>query len=218
MGLLDQFNGALSDDQFRSDVKRGLLDSVNRGVIGNSLGAPVDIVNSLLKPIGLSSKTPVMGSEWIGNKLQKFGAVSNNRNPVAESLAGFIDPATAGVGAMKAVGLIGTLGNSSKISRLISSQRYLDDARVAEKLANRDFTVKVSPQFDIGGEIFQTIQDGHHAYAAAKKAGVKPNLIVQTAQDNDRVNLLKNGKIDDFLGQSYVDSPWYYIDSGVDVW
>lgn len=108
MGLLD----ALFDSQFRGDVKRGLLDAANRGVIGGLLGAPVDMMNGLvsaatmaggvaghelglLKPSQLPqpSQTPVGGSEWIGQKLQNAGIVSPERNPIAEALAGVALPA-----------------------------------------------------------------------------------------------------------------------------
>ena len=102
--------------------------------------------------------------------------------------------------------------------RLISSQRYIDDDVVQKKVQAKDFTVHVSPPFKVGNETLQVIQDGHHAFAAAKEAGQKPNFVQQTARDNDRIELLKKGAIDDFLEASYVDSPWYYYDTNRDVW
>lgn len=216
---LQQLIGALRDPEFRGGVGRGLLDTANRGIIGGLLGAPVDISNALLKPFGLGSSKPVGGSEWIGNKMQQYGMVSPNRNALAEALAGFVDPATAGTGALKAAGLIGaTMQKIPNVGRLISSQRYLDETRVAEKMKAGDFTVKVSPPFQVDGEALQVIEDGHHALEAAKRSGVSPKIVVQSPRENDRMGLLNSGKTDDFLEASYVDSPWYYMDNGKEIW
>lgn len=43
----------------------------------------------------LDKEKPVMGSEFVGDYLEAKGQVSPNRNPVAETLAGFVDPITA---------------------------------------------------------------------------------------------------------------------------
>lgn len=102
--------------------------------------------------------------------------------------------------------------------RLISSQRYLDEDIVEQKINSGDFTVKLSPLFTIDGDAFQVIEDGHHALAAAKRAGVEPNFIVQSILENDRIGLLMAGKTDDFLKASHVDSAWYDINSGREIW
>lgn len=57
MGLLD----ALQDSQFRQDVRRGLLDAGNRGIVGGLLGAPVD----LLPWLGAGA----LGAAWAGQGL-----------------------------------------------------------------------------------------------------------------------------------------------------
>lgn len=61
----------------------------------------------------------------------------------------------------------GLLGESS----LISSQDFLDDEIVEAKRENGDYSVKISPQFEIDGEKFRVVIDGHHAFAAALKNG-----------------------------------------------
>lgn len=92
---------ALRDPEYWKSIGRGVTDSVNRGAIGGILGAPVDIANTAMKPFGFGADKPVMGSEWLGDKMQQIGMVSNQRNPVAEGFASFIDPATIGAGAAK---------------------------------------------------------------------------------------------------------------------
>ena len=88
MGVLD----ALFDPQFRKDVVRGALDAVNRGAVAGTLGGPVDLATMALRPLGYTEEKPVMGSEWIGDKLRRLGLVTDNRNPVAEALASVAIP------------------------------------------------------------------------------------------------------------------------------
>jgi len=94
-GLLN----ALLDPRFRQDVKRGLLDSANRGAVAGLLGGPVDLATMAMRPFGYSVEKPVGGSEWIGQKMQDAGMVSGNRNMLAEILAGGALPVVAVSGA-----------------------------------------------------------------------------------------------------------------------
>jgi len=98
MGLLD----ALQDKGFRNDVADGLRNALNRGLLGGVLGAPVDLATMALRPLGYKVEQPVMGSDWIGQKLQDAGMVSSKRNQLAEMMAGLLDPATMATGAVKA--------------------------------------------------------------------------------------------------------------------
>lgn len=101
---------------------------------------------------------------------------------------------------------------------IISSQRYIDDRIVAEKLESNDFTITVSPKFEIDGTEYQVLMDGNHSLAAAKLAGVEPEIIVATAQTSDRICLLESGLIDDFMQAEWIDSDWYDVDTGDTVW
>lgn len=91
MGLLDAF----FDDRFRKDMARGLLDAGNRGAVAGLLGGPVDLATMALRPLGYNVEQPVGGSEWIGQKMQNLGLVSEKRNPLAEALASFAGPMAA---------------------------------------------------------------------------------------------------------------------------
>lgn len=90
-GLLD----FITDKESQKAIASGLLDAGNRGAVAGLLGGPVDLATLALRPLGYSVERPVMGSEWIGQKMQDMGLVSENRNPVAEALAGFALPAAA---------------------------------------------------------------------------------------------------------------------------
>lgn len=101
---------------------------------------------------------------------------------------------------------------------IISSQRYLNDEIVAEKIAEEDFEVSVSPVFEFDGKLLQVVLDGHHSLAAAKESGVLPLYVESDSTDDDRVSLLEQGNIDDFFAYVSMDSDWYDIETGLDIW
>lgn len=85
------------------------------------------------------------------------------------------------------------------MAKLITSQHHLDDAIVEAKVAASDFAVFVSPEFEVDGEIFQVVLDGHHSLAAAIEAGATPEINVMDATSHDAVAILDNGDIEGFL-------------------
>lgn len=100
----------------------------------------------------------------------------------------------------------------------ISSQRFLDDEIVAEKVRHSDFEVAVSPAFEIDGVSYRVVLDGHHSLAASREAGTAPVFCEYDATDNDKVAVLNRGDIETFLELAYVDSDYYDIATGRDVW
>ncbi|EAM8616059.1 ParB/RepB/Spo0J family partition protein [Salmonella enterica] len=61
---------------------------------------------------------------------------------------------------------------------LISSQRYLDKAKVNNRAARfKRFIVSVYP-IVLRGQQYTILMDGHHNYAAAKLAGIEPDYEV----------------------------------------
>ncbi len=101
---------------------------------------------------------------------------------------------------------------------IISAQEYRNEEVVAEKVAAQDFTVFLSPIFEIDGEEYQVVLDGHHSYAAAIEAGVEPEFEVQTKRDNDTIALLEQGRIEDFLELHIIDGEYRHIATGNAVW
>ena len=97
-----------------SGLMGATTDVINRGVIANTLGGPVDIANLALegvdygaKKLGydtkLATKEPFLGSEYIGRKMQETGMVSPKRRPTAELIAGLAPSlVTGGVAGVRA--------------------------------------------------------------------------------------------------------------------
>lgn len=74
------------DEQKLNRLVQLLYDSANRGLVGGAVGAPVDGANALMSVLGHGQPKPVMGSEWIGDRMQQAGMVSPQRNPTAENV------------------------------------------------------------------------------------------------------------------------------------
>ena len=213
---------------------------VSRGMSALTLGAPVDILATAMRAIGVPiPEAPVGGSNWIGGKLEGYGLLRPQTgsapetagqlssglllNPNVLGLLGRIPESLARnafgspvAGSPKAQ--VGAIGPAAKKPLIISSQRYLDEDTVARKMADKDFEVTLSPVFEADGRRMQVVMDGHHALEAAKRAKAAPQYVVQNATENDRVALLNRGKVDDFLEAAYHDAPWYEVASGRNLW
>lgn len=100
----------------------------------------------------------------------------------------------------------------------ISSQRYIDEDIVAEKIAASDFDVLVSPEFVIDGKAVCVVLDGHHSLAAAKAAGFAPSYNTADATAHDAVALLARGECEDFLAATHMGDDYYDVDTGECVW
>ena len=98
-------------------------------------------------------------------------------------------------------------------AKIISSQRYLDDEKVAAKISDGDYIVTITPEFEVNGEVMQAVVDGHHSLAAAKEAGVLPEFVIADVRHDDRIALLDRC-VDDYLEACYMDSDWYDVLTG----
>lgn len=86
---------------------------------------------------------------------------------------------------------------------IITGQNFLDDGIVAQKRAGRDYTVYVSPAFEVEGEMFRAILDGNHSMAAANADGVCPEFVEMTSSQDDRIALI--GDVNLFLEAIWMD-------------
>jgi hypothetical protein len=103
-------------------------------------------------------------------------------------------------------------------ANLITSQHYISDEIVFEKIATGDFLVQVSPEFVVDGDAFRVVLDGHHSLRAAITAGVEPTIIQQDARENDRIAPLDAGDVDGFLEACWIDGEYIYAVSEKTVW
>lgn len=104
------------------------------------------------------------------------------------------------------------------MTRIISSQRYIDDEIVEAKRAARDYQVTLTPAFEVEpwGTV-QVIVDGHHSLEAARLDGVEPVYTEATDQTADTIAMIETGRIDDFLATSRMDSDYYDVETGQDL-
>jgi len=102
--------------------------------------------------------------------------------------------------------------------KTISSQRYIDEEIVSAKIDAEDFEVMVSPSFEVEGEAFRVVLDGHHSLEAARRAGVSPTYTEYTATEHDAICLLNAGDIETFLVVVHMGDDYYDVETGLTVW
>jgi hypothetical protein len=101
---------------------------------------------------------------------------------------------------------------------ILSSQRYINDEIVAEKINSNDITVLVSPEFSYAGGVYRVVLDGHHSLQAAKEMGVSPICVEATNLECDYIGLIEKGEIEEFLQLARIDADYYDIDTGHIEW
>jgi hypothetical protein len=125
----EMFYGTLPQDtQDFSQVLRGVgrsIGDIGRGVSYypyDLLGAPVDIINMALQPVGLGSERPVLGSDYLRNIAQSLGYAQPSTGSGAETAgrlgAAFVNPA-AGARAVGQAGNLVTKGANLSADRLV---------------------------------------------------------------------------------------------------
>ncbi|MEX3692477.1 hypothetical protein AB3X91_24470 [Paraburkholderia sp. BR14263] len=97
---------------------------------------------------------------------------------------------------------------------LISSQRFLDPATVADKAARfRVFIVRVA-ELELRGRRYRLIVDGHHKLAAARAAGVEPTWRGPPAKWQRIQRATPPADFERFLINNLTDSDYYFVDTG----
>ena len=97
---------------------------------------------------------------------------------------------------------------------LISSQRYLDPVRVAEKARRfRAFIVRVA-EVELRGRRYRVLIDGHHNLAAARAAGVEPTWRAPAPKWLRIQRATPPADFERFLINNLTDSDWYFVETG----
>jgi hypothetical protein len=127
---MDEFfyNTLPQDTQDFTQVLRGVrrsLGDVARGVSYypyDLIGAPVDIINMALTPMGLGSQQPVLGSDYLRNIGKSLGLAQDPTGSIPETVsrigAGFINPA-AGARAVGQIPQAVTRGANVSADKLV---------------------------------------------------------------------------------------------------
>jgi hypothetical protein len=138
--LTKLFQSGWTPKKAEQEAKRNLLDALTatkdvglRGILGGFLGAPVDTAN-LVQNAGREaynlfadkkvplSQNPVGGSEWLGQKMQEAGLVSDKRRPMAELAAGFVSPDATDLMKLAAIPALARLQDAAVAAKLDPSQ------------------------------------------------------------------------------------------------
>lgn len=98
--------------------------------------------------------------------------------------------------------------------KTISSQRFLNEDLVNQKISHSDFDVFVSPVFEFEGAEYRVLLDGHHSFAAAKESNNDPIFIEMDSSQHDAIGL-EPGL---FLEVVHMGDDYYDTETGIDVW
>ncbi|ECI7781566.1 ParB/RepB/Spo0J family partition protein [Salmonella enterica subsp. enterica] len=97
---------------------------------------------------------------------------------------------------------------------LISSQRYLDKAKVNDRAARfKRFIVSVYP-IVLRGQQYTILMDGHHNYAAAKLAGIEPDYRPITKKVQRILCEMSGREREAFFINNVTDSNHYFVETG----
>jgi hypothetical protein len=156
----EMFYGTLPQDtQDFSQVLRGVgrsIGDIGRGVSYypyDLLGAPVDIINMALQPVGLGSERPVLGSDYLRNIAQSLGYAQPSTGSGAETAgrlgAAFVNPA-AGARAVGQAGNLVTRGanlSADRLVQMITGNPQATAPRVLEE-TSMPFMQAMAPRVD----------------------------------------------------------------------
>ena len=101
-----------------AQASAGMRDVAGRAA-ASVLGTPVDLAAMALAPLGYQHPAPVLGSEWIGQKMQDAGMVSPERRPAAELLADLAAPAGLPKAAASSMAIMAAMSPEGK-ARLLA--------------------------------------------------------------------------------------------------
>jgi hypothetical protein len=113
-----------------------VTDVLNRALVAQTIGAPVDIATMAMRPFGYKTEAPVGGSEWIGKQMEKAGFVTPTRRPVAELLTGL---SPLGVPAARAVA-----GMAKPVAGFITGKPVREAAQAAKEAAAGQYEAPIS--------------------------------------------------------------------------
>lgn len=103
---------------------------------------------------------------------------------------------------------------SPSIWPLISSQRHLDAARVADKAARFRVFIVRTVDVTLRGKQYCLLIDGHHNLAAARAAGVEPTWRGPTEKWSRIQAATPAAEFERFLINNLTDSDYYFVDTG----
>lgn len=98
-------------------------------------------------------------------------------------------------------------------ANLISSQRFIDEAIVAEKQEAEDYTVQYAV-VTVEGVDYMVVVDGHHSLAAAIRDGVEPDF----EECHGETFRFAARSPDEFLIQNHNGDDYYFVATGHLVW
>jgi len=88
--------------------------------LASALGGPVDLATMAMRPFGYAVEKPVLGSEWIGQRMEQGGLISEARDPLKEFAASVVVPSPGGLASAvgKGTALLPAVAGMTKVGKV----------------------------------------------------------------------------------------------------
>lgn len=122
--------------------------------LASAIGGPVDLATMAMRPFGYKVEKPVLGSEWIGQKMQDTGLLSEARDPLKEFAASVMVPSPSGASALltKGAALLPAVTGMTKAGKI---EDVLSIASRAKRLVDIP-----SDTQHLGPQVFNVFRSG----------------------------------------------------------
>ena len=112
--------------------------------LASAIGGPVDLTTMVMRPFGYKVENPILGSEWIGQKMERGGLISNARDPLKEFTASIMVPSPGGATAAASKlsmlpAIAGMARYTNPISAFHGTTRVFDEFSNVPKSKNPDY-------------------------------------------------------------------------------
>ena len=90
--FMEAANAQFEKEKSSLSDRGAVTDLINKGFIAGLGGAPVDIINMGLTPLGMGSAFPFGGSEHIKRAMEDYGVATPTERPIFEGIASLTPP------------------------------------------------------------------------------------------------------------------------------
>jgi hypothetical protein len=142
--------------------------------LASAIGGPVDLTTMLMRPLGYDVEKPVLGSEWIGQKMQDSGLVSEARDPLKEFAASVMVPSPGGLaaGVGKGAALLPAIAGMTKAGKVEDALGVLKmppNIRTVIKDFSTAFEREIAADPELHSAVTKYIYGGPQGFKAIQK-------------------------------------------------
>lgn len=139
--------------------------------LASALGSPVDLATMVMRPFGYNVEKPILGSEWIGQKMAQGGLVSEARDPLKEFAASIMVPSPGGLAASigKGAALLPAIAGMTKGKDVLDTLKMPANIRQIITDFSAAFEREVASDPELHAAITKYIYGGPQGFKSIQK-------------------------------------------------